>query len=170
MTEPQTLTKLIVLYMLDKFDFAITKAQIQDFILEKEYSNWFNLSSAVSELTEDGYIEASQTHSSTFVTLTDLGRESLAYFRNRISEGIRKEIDDYCEENRSQIANRMSTVTNYFRTSSGDYVAELSAREKSEDLINIRINVSTEEGARAICEHWSDRSGDIYSFIMENLL
>lgn len=33
--DPLTLYKLIVLYMLNRVDFPLTKAQITDFILEK---------------------------------------------------------------------------------------------------------------------------------------
>ncbi|MCR5687268.1 MAG: DUF4364 family protein [Lachnospiraceae bacterium] len=170
MTEPQTLIKLIVLYMLDKVDFPITKAQIYDFILEKEYSNYFALTQATFELTEDGFIESSSTHSSTFLKLTDKGRDTLTFFQNRISEGIRNDINGFYEEHRLEITNRMSVITNYYRTASGDYVADLTAREKSSDLINIKINMPTEDSARAMCEHWRDKSSDIYSFILENLL
>jgi hypothetical protein len=170
MTEPHTLTKLIVLYMLDKVDFPITKAQIYDFILEKEYANYFTLTQATYELTEDGYIESSSTNSATFLTLTDKGRDTLTFFQNRISEGIRNDINTYFEDNRFEISNRVSVMTNYYRSASGDYIADLSAREKSEDLINIRITMPTEESAQSICEHWREKSSDIYSFILENLL
>ena len=170
MTEPQTLTKLIVLYMLDKVSFPITKAQIYEFILEKEYSNYFTLTQAIFELTEDGFIESKSTHSATFLTLTDNGRDTLTFFGSRISEGIREDINKYFEDNNMEIANNMSVITNYYRTSKGDYVADLSAREKSEDLINIKINLPTEDSARAMCEHWRDSSSDIYSYILEHLL
>ena len=170
MTEPHTLTKLIVLYMLDKVDFPITKAQIYDFILEKEYANYFTLTQATYELTEDGYIKSSSTNSATFLTLTDKGRDTLTFFQNRISEGIRNDINKYFEDNRFEISNRVSVMTNYYRSASGDYIADLSAREKSEDLINIRITMPTEESAQSICEHWREKSSDIYSFILENLL
>lgn len=169
MTEPQTLTKLIVLYMLDKFDYPITKAKLYDFVLGKEYSNYFMLTQVAYELAEDGFIESSSTHSQTLVSLTDKGRDTLAFFRNRISEGIRKDIDSYCEENSREIANDLSIMTNYYRTASG-YVAELSARDKSEDLIRISINMPTEETAISACEHWREKSSDIYSHILENLL
>lgn len=170
MTEPQTLTKLIVLYMLDKVDGPLTKAEIYDFILEREYSNYFTLSQAVYELTEDGFVESSSTHNSTYLKLTDNGRDTLTFFHTRISEGIKNDIDTYYEQNRGDIANRMSVVTNYFRIASGEYVAELSAREKTTELITIRLNMPTEDSARAICDHWRSASSDIYSFILEKLL
>ena len=170
MTEPNTLTKLIVLYMLDKVDYPITKVQIYDFILEKNYSNFFALAQAIYELTEDGYIEVSETHSSTFMQLTEKGTDTLSFFRNRISEGIRNDIDAYFEENRFEISNSLSVMTNCYRTMNGDYIAELSAWEKSSDLINIKINMPSEEAARNICDNWRDRSSDIYAYLLEKLL
>lgn len=170
MTEPHTLTKLIVLYMLDKVDFSLTRAQIYEFILEKEYSDYFTLTAAIFELTEDGFIESSAKHSSTFLSLTPKGRDTLTFFQNRISEGIKNDINKFFDEHRMQIANDVSVMTNYYRTSDGDYVADLTARDKSTDLVNIRINMPTEDSARAVCEHWRDSSSDIYSFILEKLL
>ncbi len=170
MTEPQTLTKLIVLYMLDRVDYPITRAQIFEFILEKEYSNYFTLTQAIYELTEDGFIESSPTHSSTLLTLTEDGRNTLSFFQNRISEGIRNDITAYFEEKHMEIANDASLLTNYYRTSAGDFVADLTAREHSSDLVNIKINMPTEESARAICEHWKEQSSDIYAFLLEKLL
>ena len=61
--EPLTLYKLIVLYMLDRVTFPLTTAQISEFILEKEYTNFLTLQTAISELTETGLAESvSYTH------------------------------------------------------------------------------------------------------------
>lgn len=38
--DPLTLYKLIVLYMLDRVNFPLTKAQVCDFIQEKDYTNF----------------------------------------------------------------------------------------------------------------------------------
>ena len=43
MADTLTLYKLIVLKMLDEADAPLTGAQITDFILEKEYTNYFTL-------------------------------------------------------------------------------------------------------------------------------
>ena len=39
MSEPLTLYKLIILYMLEKVDFPLTNAQISGFVLDKGYTN-----------------------------------------------------------------------------------------------------------------------------------
>ena len=42
MAEPLTLYKLIILYMLKKVDFPLTNAQISEFVLDQEYTTYFN--------------------------------------------------------------------------------------------------------------------------------
>ena len=46
-TDPLTLYKLIVLYMLDKVKFKLTYSQISGFILEKEYTNFLTLQQVI---------------------------------------------------------------------------------------------------------------------------
>ena len=50
--DPLTLYKLIILYMLDRVKFPITTAQISNYILEKEYTNFLTLQQVINELTE----------------------------------------------------------------------------------------------------------------------
>lgn len=170
MTDPTTLTKLIVMYMLDMVDFPLKKAQLFDFILEKEYTNYFTLQTAINELLESKFIETSSTHSTTFVSLTDSGRDTLKMFKNRISDGIIVDITKYFNENKMDIHNEVSAISNYYRTSDGSYVADLLARENSTDLINLKVYMPTEDAAESICNHWKSKSQDIYAFILENLL
>ena len=93
MQDPLTLYKLIVLYMLDRVTFPLTKAQISDFIQEKEYTNFFTLQQVISELIDSGLITARSVRNRTHLVITDEGRETLHFFENRISDAIRQDID-----------------------------------------------------------------------------
>ena len=48
--EPLTLYKLIVLYLLDQVTFPLSKTQIGDFILEKEYTSFLTLQQVLNEV------------------------------------------------------------------------------------------------------------------------
>ena len=50
--DPLTLYKLIVLYMLNKVKFKLTYAQISEFILEKEYTNFLTLQEVICDLQD----------------------------------------------------------------------------------------------------------------------
>ena len=85
MAEPLTLYKLIILYMLDKVDFPLSNSQISEFILDKEYTTYFKLQQALSELMDAGFIREESTHNRTIYHLTEDGASTIDYFRNNIS-------------------------------------------------------------------------------------
>ena len=99
MSEPFTLYKLIVLFMLHKVDFPLTNSQISAFILDRGYTTYFTLQSVLSELAESGMIRSETIRNSSYYTMTESGAEALHYFQNRISRQIRDEIDQYMTEN-----------------------------------------------------------------------
>ena len=73
MSEPHTLYKLIILYMLKKIDFSLTNSQISSFILEQGYTTYFTLQSVLSELIESGLIHQDTIQNSSFYTITPEG-------------------------------------------------------------------------------------------------
>ena len=79
--DPLTLYKLIVLYMLDHVSFSMTAAQISDFILEKDYTNFLTLQQVFSDLTESRLITSEAIRNRTHLSITPEGRETLVYFQ-----------------------------------------------------------------------------------------
>ncbi len=170
MTKPLTLYKLIILYMLEQVDFPLTKTQIFCFILDKEYTNYFTLQQAAGELIDEGFVEAKSIRNSSHLSITEEGKDALRYFEDRISDAIKEEISTYFRENELQIRNEVSILSNYYRTTNGEYMAELVAKEKNAELMNLKITMPNEENAKSICENWQKNNQDIYSYLMEKLL
>ena len=97
--EALTLYKLIVLYMLNKVNFPLTNTQLSEFILEKEYTNYFTLQQVISELLSSGLIHVKTAGSTSRYQITAQGIETLGFFSNRISDPIKEEIDNFLKEN-----------------------------------------------------------------------
>ena len=51
----------------------------------------------------------------------------------------------------------------------GEYEAELIAREKDVELVNIKLSVPTKDMAEAVCESWYNKNEKIYKYLMEEL-
>lgn len=170
MTEPLTLYKLIILYMLDQVDFPLTKAQIFCFILDKEYTNYFTLQQASGELIDAGLVESRTIRNSSHLSITEEGKDTLHYFEGRISEAIREDIRTYFKDNELQIRNEVSVLSNFYRATNGEYVAELVAKEKNVELVNLKITMPSEDAAKSICTNWQKKNQDVYAFLMETLL
>ena len=91
--DPLTLYKLIVLYMLNRVDFPLTKAQITDFILEKEYTTYMNLQSVLAQLRDSNMIMERTIRNRTQLLITEEGKTTLGFFENRISPEIKKGLE-----------------------------------------------------------------------------
>ncbi len=170
MTEPLTLYKLIVLYMLDRVDFPLTKAQIFDFILDKEYTNYFTLQQVSCELIDSDLVESKSIRNSSHLYITDEGRNTLSYFEDRISEAIKADIKEYFNENELKLRNEISVLSNYYKVSNGEYVAELVAKEKNTELMNIKVTMPSEDAVKCMCENWQQKNQSVYAYLMESLL
>ena len=169
-TDPLTLYKLIVLYMLDKVKFKLTYSQISGFILEKEYTNFLTLQQVISDLQDAELIKTDASMNRTFFSITEEGRNTLSYFGNRIGDAIIDDIDTFLSEKHLEIKTEASITAKYYKATSGEYEAELIAREKEIELVNIKISVPAEDMAETICENWYQKNEQIYKYLMEELI
>ena len=96
-----TLYKLIILYMLQNVNFPLSNTQISDFILEKEYTNYFHLQEALSELQDTKLIEIEKVRNTSYYHMTEEGSKTLSFFDKTAG-------DDY--EVRCQARERKTTI------------------------------------------------------------
>ena len=144
--DPLTLYKLIVLYMLDRVTFPLTKAQVGDFILEREYTNFLTLQQVIAELIDTELIVA-KSH------------------RNRSN------LDMSClfTANEMEMRNEVSVLADYYKSTSGEYEARLKAKEKDVTVVEITLSVPDEDTASAICANWQKCNQDIYQYLIAKL-
>ncbi len=169
MSDPLTLYKLIVLYMLNRVSFPLTAAQISDFILTREYTNFLTLQQVIVELTDTGLVDARTVRNRTQLLLTKDGKQTLDFFSQQISTSIRQEIDEYLKENEMELRNEVSILADYYKSTSGEYEAHLKAKEGNVTLVDLIISVPVEETAAAICDNWQKKNQEIYQYLIEQL-
>lgn len=163
--EPLTLYKLIILYMLHRVTFPLTNAQISDFMLEKGYTNFLTLQQATAELKENGLIEEKTLRNRTYLITTQEGNDTLRYFENRISDAIKADVLSYLKENELELRNEASVTSDFYKTTGGSFLAELTVREKGEELITLKLSVPTKELAASVCDSWQRKNQEIYQYL-----
>ncbi|MCR4961900.1 MAG: DUF4364 family protein, partial [Lachnospiraceae bacterium] len=139
--DPLTLYKLIILYMLDRVSFPLTKAQVGDFILEKEYTNFITLQQAISELTDAELVTSKSIRNRTHLELTKEGKQTLDFFENRINPSIKEDVNNYFKENEFELRNEVSVYSNYYKSTTGEYETALVIKEKEIELVNVKLSV-----------------------------
>lgn len=167
--DPLTLYKLIILYMLNRVTFPLTKAQVGDFILEKEYTNFLTLQQVISELIDADLIHAQTIRNRTQLEITEEGRQTLQFFGNRMNEAIRQDIDSFLTEHKMALQNEVSVLGDYYKSTSGEYEAHLIAKDRGITLVELTLSVPTQELAASICENWDKKNEVIYKYLVDNL-
>ena len=74
------LYKLMILYMLNKVDFPLTNSQISEFILDRDYTDYFQLQKVLSELVETELLRKRTISNSSYYEITEEGKKTLSYF------------------------------------------------------------------------------------------
>lgn len=164
------LYKLIILFMLDKVDFPLTNAHISNFMLDKDYTDYFTIQQVINELVDAEFITSETIRHNSHYQITDSGRETLSFFGNKISSAIQSDILTYLNENKFRLRNETSTTSDFFEEKKGEYLVRLKVKEKTSTVIELNLTVPTEEDATKICSNWSSKSQDIYAMVLSSLL
>lgn len=155
--------------MLNRVTFPLTTAQVSDFILEKEYTNFLTLQQVLNELTDAEMISTRSIRNRTHLGITEEGKETLEFFRNRISDAIKNDIDSYFRENEITLRNEVSVLGDYYKSTSGEYEAHLVAKDRGIRLVDITLSVPSEKIAATICDNWQNKNQEIYMYLTKEL-
>ena len=167
--DPLTLYKLITLYMLDRVTFPLTKAQIGDFILGHDYTNFLTLQQVIAELIDAELIRAKSLHNRTYLEITEEGKSTLSYFENRIGDSIKEDIAAFFADHEMDMRSESAVRADYYKTTSGEYEAHLVVKEKDVTVVDITLSVPDKDTASAICANWQAKSQSVYQFLVTQL-
>ena len=131
MAEPFTIYKLTILYMLDKAGFPLTNTQISNFFLEQEYTDYFRVQEVIGDLVNADLINFESTHSNTQYTLTAAGRETLGFFKDKITDGIENDVKRFFEKNKLEFRQENFILADYYKTTNQNYDVRCQVRSDS---------------------------------------
>ena len=167
--DPLTLYKLITLYMLDRVTFPLTKAQIGDFILGRDYTNFLTLQQIIAELIDAELIRAKSLRNRTYLEITEEGKNTLSYFGNRVSDSIKEDIAAFFADHEMDMRSESAVRADYYKSTSGEYEAHLVVKEKDVTVVDITLSVPDEDTAASICANWQAKSQSVYQLLVSQL-
>ena len=170
LAEPMTLYKLMNLYMLHQVNFPLTNAQLSNFFLDREYTTYFTLQQALNELLDAGLVKKETMRNSSRYEITKEGEETLEFFGKNISPAIVSDMDEYLKQNRFRMRNEVGLISDFYKSTNQDYIVHCEVREGKAVLVNLDISVQDKEQAEIMCNHWKDRSQEIYAYVMKSLM
>ena len=74
--------------MVDNATNPIEKVALYDFFIKGGYMDYFTLNDMVLSLTSEGYLDSNKLHSSSYVAITDKGKEMVSDLMDRLSKRV----------------------------------------------------------------------------------
>ncbi len=169
MQNPIALHKLMILYMLKNVRSPLNAGILSDYLVANGYTNYFKFQSALGDLVESGMVDKKQTYNSVFYTITEEGANALSLFVGDISQSIQKEMRDYLQEKQVEIKDRFSYFSDYSGVPGGGYKVTCKLFEENRSIFEVNLFVTTEEDARQMCDHWKEKSDEIFAYAFKEL-
>ena len=151
-------------------NFPLTNAQLSNFFLDREYTTYFTLQQALNELLDAGLVKKETMRNSSRYEITKEGEETLEFFGKNISPAIVSDMDEYLKQNRFRMRNEVGLISDFYKSTNQDYIVHCEVREGKAVLVNLDISVPDKEQAEIMCNHWKDRSQEIYAYVMKSLM
>lgn len=147
--------KLIILHLLQKMGIALSNSEICQFLLEKNYMDYFSVQQYLAELEKAGWLEKAREQNNTRYTLTYDGEEVVNYFLSRISEDVKNDINTYVHQNSRRIRAEYAVTANYFPEANGEYLVKCGlCDDNGTALMEISVSVVSKSQAQQVCRNW----------------
>ena len=170
MDDVMTSYKLSILYLLDNISWPVSTAGICDVLLEKLYTNFFHLQQALVELEEAEMINRETIGTSTYYSLTSLGKEGFVYLEKELAMDLRKAIMERIHELKMDTHRTLTSSADMRVTVTGGYSVRCLLLDGKDSVIDLTLMVPGPEAAKAVCAKWPLRSQLIYEKLVEELL
>lgn len=148
----------------------MTNAQLSDFILAQGYTSYFHLQETLSEMVDTNLLETETIRNTTYYHITEEGQNTINFFDNQISDGIKEDIHKFLEKNAYELRNEISIVADYHKSTGSDYTVTCKVKERGGELMSLSLSVPTTEAAKAICNNWEKKNQDVYAYLMKELM
>ena len=124
-TEELAQNKLLLLYIIKRSSKSLTNSQITEFVLEKNYMNYFLIQQYLSELIESNFVELIKEDEVEIYHILNKGQITLNYFEERIPVKIKEELDKEFFKKEEEQKKETQVVAEYFQKGESHYVVNL---------------------------------------------
>lgn len=143
---------------------------MSDFVLEKDYTNYFTFQQVISELVDTKLISVKTERNTSRYQITKEGEEALYFFGNNLSEALVNDIDDFLKDKKYALRNKNGITADFYKNSYQEYIVQCRVKEGETMLIELNLSVPSQEQAELICDQWEQKSEDIYAYVAQQLM
>ncbi len=163
--------KLVLLYIIKESNYNFSKNELTEFILERNYMNFFSIQQYLSELIDSSLIEVILTDDQKEVyNILEKGKIALDYFNNKIPENIKENLETEFNTQKIQQKKEAQVFSEYYQRDDGQFVVNLKLVENGDTLYSLYLNVASQDQAEMVSKSWEERTDFIYSETIKLLI
>lgn len=173
MNDESTNNKLLVLFILEKFEMPIAEELFLSLCsVDNNWIPYLYCKQVINELTVSGFITKSNSHgtNSPLLSITTDGRNCLAYFYKDIPLSLQNEIKDFLKENRLSYRKRQEFTTDYFRNEDGSFTVALKIHDMTKVIVDLKMVVDSRALATSIKNSWNKTAPEVYKLLHDILI
>ena len=162
--------KLKILQIVEQLAVPITNPQLTEFVLQHDLMNYFSLQQCLTELVDSSFLEYSESEGESYYLLTETGKNTIEFFRDRIPTSLRRFINDKVVEKKKSIVINTKISADYNKIDdTEEYLVELKIIENGLVLADLKLSMASNKHAKKMCENWKKNAQFLYGDLI-NLL
>lgn len=172
MDNNSTVNKLIILYVFDNMEMAMTEETVLDLCCrDNEWMSYIDCTEALSQLLDTGLLSVTQaTGNKPMHTITPDGAQCLAHFYSRINLHVRDQIKEFVNQNRLKYRKKQEYFCDYYKNADGTYTVLMRIFDSTTTAMELKLVVATRNSAKYIYKNWGDKASLVYGQILETLV
>lgn len=164
------LYKLTILYLLSRIDYPISNNSLSNFLLENDFTDYFNLQQIMGELIDDGYVDKRVIRNKTLYRISESGLATFKLLSRELSPSMKADVDKYLLANNMNLIDDISVMSNYYRADLNNYISNMYIEENGSKILELNVSTTNEEDAARICANWVKSSERLYPMIISELM
>ena len=161
--------KFAVVYTIKQYKAPLSMSRIYEILTwDKEVMEYFDLSEALLELSEDDYIYKKYYRNEESFCLTDKGKDAYLYFKSRVPYSIRARIDSAIGTIKyDELADPNAVTAEAVLAAREQYMARCCIIDDKIPMLELSLNVGTREQAKRTAEYIKKNADRIYKEILK---
>lgn len=167
-------TKLLILFILDKYETPISQELLtQMCCIDNNWVPYFCFAHFVEELTNARFVfskEDPNNKSDNLLSISEDGKICLSYFYNSIFKSVRDDVAEYIRNNKIKYRKKQEFMCIPEENSDGTYTVRCLVLNGESTMFEFKFTVPTKSKAAIIANKWQEAAPEVYRTYVEMLI
>ena len=161
--------KVLILYVLNKANKALTNDVLYKLVLSATDMNYFYFQQFILDLINVNYIFSFQKEEQTLYKITDDGKRTLDLTLDLLPGIIKLKADTNLKQILDSSEEEASIVAEFTPLSENHYTIVCKIIENNETVFEVKTFAGSREEAKSIVDNWQKHADSIYPKILDTL-